>query len=119
MSDFVVVVIYRFYVILLYSLRGKRSRLYCPLLLIAVVYKVIYFSYSSSLDVPWGLDFNVNLRKALIGHLLILVLIKLINRNVLLLIYPSTIILTPSNVTFKSSEVQELPPPSLKTGLFV
>lgn len=108
--------------VLLYSLRGKRSRLYCPLLLIAVVYKVIYFSYISSLDIfPWGLDFNGNLRKALIGHLLILLLIKLINRNVLLLIYPSKIILKspPTNVTFKSSEVQELPPPSLKSGLFV
>lgn len=82
--------------VLLYSLRGERSRLYCPLLLIAVVYKVIYFSYISSLDIlPWGLDFNVNLRKASIGHLLILVLIKLINRNVLLLIYPSKIILIP------------------------
>lgn len=106
--------------VLLYSLRGKRSRLYCPLLLIAVVYKVIYFSYISRLDIfPWGLDFNGNLRKALIGHLLILLLIKIINRNVFLLIYPSKIILIPPHVTFKSSEVQELPPPSLKSGLFV
>lgn len=86
---------------LLYSLRGERSRLYCPLLLIAVEYKVIYFSYISSLDIfPWGLDFNGNLRKASIGHLLILVLIKLINRNVLLLIYPSKIILIPPQCHF-------------------